>query len=456
MSFRLKVTSVIIALCAGIMFSVLWLSISFLSEKMQAEIERSNENVMQQIKQFGVMEAVLVEDYGKLILDFQSMVEQLDLDEIFLCDIDSNILASSKPDQLGKKINLSQLDDHWRVESISSGLYVSAYLAYRFNSNSVVAAQKEAFSFGLMLIVISVLLMATVGYLAGRWLSLRLEKMVGSLSIITEGQIEKFTVDESKDEIGMLSRFVHTIGTKIALQKEELIDSEERMRLALQSAGAGAWKYDIKGASVFWTAKVYQIFGLMPSDKAPSMKLWSSFVHPEDLPLLTNALTKLFETGENLCVEYRIIRRSGVVRWVRSVGRLFMDENDEPVEAYGMLFDISHHKSDFSIMEAEKNLLSAVFNHSAECFIVVNIKKEIVAANKKAKEIFCIDEVIDPILMSTVFSSQTIAEIDSNNQRNITLILKDGTELAYEFVMNTFPYQDENLSDFIILSFYFN
>ncbi len=436
-----------------IMMTVLWLSLGFLSDKMQSEIHKSNANAIHQLKQFSVMEAVLIEDYGKLILDFQAIVEQLNLDEIVLYDTNNNILASSKLDQVGERIDPLAFDDHCDIESISSGTYVAVYLAYCFNNDVVTDAIDDALAFGLLLTIIGLMLMAAIGYIGGAWLSLRLERMVDALDIITDGHIEKFTVDESKDEIGMLSRFVHTIGTQIALQKEELIDSEERMRLALQSAGAGAWKYDVKNTSLFWTAKIYQIFGIMPSDEEPSMELWSSFVHPEDLPLLTGALSKLFENRENLCVEYRIIRRSGAVRWVRSVGRLFVNANDEPEEAYGMLFDISHHKSDFSILESERNLLSTIFDHTIECFLVVNVRNEIVTTNQKAREIFRISNTDQPVPMASVFSSKTIAQINTVESQNLILVLADETELAAKAAMNAFFYQDDSLSDFTVISF---
>lgn len=453
MSFRFKIMGVILALNSVVIITVLWYSLGFLSEKMQEEVRKSNANAIYQLKQFSIAEAVLIEDYGKLIFDFEAMVNQLSLDAIVLYDSKNIVLASSNLSQVGEEISSDFFSgNHWEMESLTSGSQEIVYLAYRFNHDTLIDAINEALTFGLMLSLIGLLFMVAMGYMAGSWLSVRLERMVNSLDIITDGHIEKFTVDESKDEIGKLSRFVHAIGKKIALQKEEIIDSEDRMRLALQSADAGAWKYDVKLRDLTWTAKNYQILGLLPSDQQPSLELWFSFIHPDDQERVRSELMALFEDQKNLNIEYRIIRRSGDVRWVRSVGRIFLDENDKPVEAYGMLFDISLHKRDFSEITAEKKLLLNIFNHVIECIWVVDIKDDIIFANQKAKDYFHIPSLASPIPLSEIFSEETQSALKSGKLKNNKIVLEKPESQFTIVSLSSWPYQNDELASFTIYS----
>ncbi len=454
MSFRLKVVATIILLTTSIMILILWMAIDFLQKELTTEINNSNINTINQLKTYSIMNAVVTDNYGSLQNDFESIIENNNLDEILLFDKKNVVVASSDANKIGSVVGANDFDKRWGVDRIEVGGAYAGSLVYFFNNNTLASAKRETLTLGLTLILIGVILMAVVGYFSGAWLTRRLEAMVNSLDIITSGHIEKFRVDESNDEVGMLSRFVHEIGEKIAAQKEELLDSEERMRIALQSAGAGAWKYDLKNGSVFWSSKIYQMFGLMPSDEGPPMKLWSSYIHPDDMPLVTKALAALFEKRENLSVEYRIIRRSGTVRWVRSIGRLFVDSNDEPVVAYGMLFDISHEKNDYSALENEKNLLSTMLDISGECFIVTSVKNDIVVATQKAKELFGIGEIAKQMNMDMFFSDQSIKDIERALEEKFSITLRDGTELPYFFSIKVFSHQDLNKARFSIINFH--
>ncbi len=60
--------------------------------------------------------------------------------------------------------------------------------------------------------------------------------------------------------------------TEIKRIHENLRESEERLNVALTSAHAGAWTWDIKNDIVIWDEYIYKLFGLKPSTFVGTME----------------------------------------------------------------------------------------------------------------------------------------------------------------------------------------
>jgi PAS domain S-box-containing protein len=208
-----------------------------------------------------------------------------------------------------------------------------------------------------------------------------LEKITETLSSIREGVVESFEVDESKDEIGQLSQFIHDMGKSISSRMNELIDLEEHTRFALQSAGAGAWRWDMINKNLHWSAKNFQLLGYIPNKNKASIRLWRSLVHPDDAQRVDYAVSQLLNEHKDLDVEYRIIRHSGEVRWMRSVGRMYFDHEEKPTEAYGLQIDISRYKNTEYDLWGQIFLLKKMLTVSGECIVTIGAKQEILLCN---------------------------------------------------------------------------
>ena len=102
---------------------------------------------------------------------------------------------------------------------------------------------------------------------------------------------------------------------------EALRESEERLSLAADSANAGLWVLDY-GTQVFWvTARTRSIFGFSP-DETITMERFEAVVHPDDVPLVREAVERSARRAEDaIIVEYRIVLPGGRERWIVSRGR---------------------------------------------------------------------------------------------------------------------------------------
>ena len=138
-----------------------------------------------------------------------------------------------------------------------------------------------------------------------------------------------------------------------------LRESEERLSLAADSAGAGLWMLDYD-TGVFWASQVGRaIFGYSPDDVI-SMERFEASVHPEDWGLVRGVIERSAHTGEPVSVEYRIIRPSdGDVRWIATRGRPRLKPTGEPECLTGLSIDFTERKRIEEALRASEARLAA-------------------------------------------------------------------------------------------------
>src|SRR5208282_5235945 len=119
-------------------------------------------------------------------------------------------------------------------------------------------------------------------------------------------------------------RLFEEIGRRLAdaltklLALRSLHDSEERLRLALAAANAGAWMWDISADRDLWSPEHFELCGLDPAGGVPPIPEWfERCVHPEDRQRVACELEAALKSGTfDAASEYRIIHPRTGVRWI--------------------------------------------------------------------------------------------------------------------------------------------
>ena len=125
--------------------------------------------------------------------------------------------------------------------------------------------------------------------------------------------------------------------------EEQLRESEIRLSLAADSAGAGIWELDCRTNDFWATERARSIFGYGPRDRI-SMQLFESSIHPDDLPLVRAAIERALRESEPIDLEYRIRLDDGSMKWIASRGRTYFDPGGEPERVLGVSTDITRSK----------------------------------------------------------------------------------------------------------------
>ena len=143
--------------------------------------------------------------------------------------------------------------------------------------------------------------------------------------------------------------------------EQALRESEERLTMALEAAGAGAWSMDVQSRRVWVSASERELFGF-PADEQLTYDSFLHRVHPDDRESVRMAVEKALRTKAKLFVDYRIVRPDGGVRWVAARGYPHFNEKAEPDRLMGIALDITERKRTEAALEETRALVTAVIN----------------------------------------------------------------------------------------------
>ncbi|WP_431268249.1 PAS domain-containing protein [Dankookia sp. P2] len=98
--------------------------------------------------------------------------------------------------------------------------------------------------------------------------------------------------------------------------------SEERLRVAMEAGGLGAWEIAPDSGQASWDARMAAILGDPPAPGRAALAELEARIHPEDRPRARAAFRAAAAGEAEYAEEFRIRRPDGEERWLRSWGRL--------------------------------------------------------------------------------------------------------------------------------------
>jgi len=144
--------------------------------------------------------------------------------------------------------------------------------------------------------------------------------------------------------------------------EDELLESEERFRLAINATEDGLWEWDILTNSEFFSSRWCEIIGYSFDDPEllHTYNSWAERIHPDDSERVMSALKNHLEKGTNYDVDYRHRHKSGEYRWQNSKGQAIFDERGKPTKMVGCISDITDRKRAEEQLKESETLLNEV------------------------------------------------------------------------------------------------
>jgi PAS domain S-box-containing protein len=133
--------------------------------------------------------------------------------------------------------------------------------------------------------------------------------------------------------------------------EQALLESEERLRIALEAGNIGVWDWNIPQNTLKWTDNVYKIHGVSKEKFEVNFKNFYKLIHPDDRNFLEEALEKTLTKGSPFSIQFRIIDNKGGVRWLTTSAVLLYESNGKPFRLLGATSDITQQK----LIEQEKS-----------------------------------------------------------------------------------------------------
>ncbi len=150
----------------------------------------------------------------------------------------------------------------------------------------------------------------------------------------------------------------------------ELRKSEERLRLALSASRMGTWNWNIQTGKISWSDNLEALFGLEPGEFDGSFEMFIARLHQDDRDRVLAAVDHAISTGEDYDIEFRIVYPNGTIRWALSQGKVFYDQDGQPIQMGGIDLDITERKRSAEILrESEERFRQLAENIDAVFWI---------------------------------------------------------------------------------------
>ncbi|MCC6903924.1 MAG: PAS domain-containing protein [Polyangiaceae bacterium] len=139
----------------------------------------------------------------------------------------------------------------------------------------------------------------------------------------------------------------------IATDVTNLMESREKLEVALTASGLGIWSWERAGDTLNWDAATCAIFGV---DAVPeSIQDYLSLILPVDRERVEENVSQALESGTFADIEHRIVRPTGEVRWVMCKGRVELDPGGRPKRLIGGVVDVTErHSLQEQLVQAQK------------------------------------------------------------------------------------------------------
>ncbi|MEP0819279.1 MULTISPECIES: ATP-binding protein [Trichocoleus] len=163
--------------------------------------------------------------------------------------------------------------------------------------------------------------------------------------------------DWTPDEVALVEEVAERTWAAVDRARTEaaLRDSENRFRMAIESAQLGTWDWDLITNQLIWDEGCKAMFGLPPEAES-SIESFFAGLHPDDRERLEKVVQQVLNParGGKYSVEYRTIGiQDGVERWITAKGQVYFDAADQPQRFIGTVLNITEQKH----IEAEREHL---------------------------------------------------------------------------------------------------
>lgn len=118
---------------------------------------------------------------------------------------------------------------------------------------------------------------------------------------------------------------------KIERSNSKLKVSQESINQAEILGNYSSWTWNMEKNEIQFSDNQFRLHGLEPQSFEATFEDFIKFVHPEDLEATSTTINDVVKNENLPTINYRIIRKDGEVRHLRSVGKLFVNRFNEKI-----------------------------------------------------------------------------------------------------------------------------
>lgn len=183
----------------------------------------------------------------------------------------------------------------------------------------------------------------------------------GLLIVGTTREQQHFQTHEI-DFLQSVTRLLNSVITRY--QKETTRrKNEERYRLVQDATNDGIWDWNIVTGELFWSDRLYEIFGLSAQNHTMTEEMIARLIHPDDRILVQTHIQNHLMQGIPFESEMRILQPEGGYRYVQCRGKAIRNEHGDALRMIGTITDIHERKQQEQALKESEELFRTLANN---------------------------------------------------------------------------------------------
>jgi PAS domain-containing protein len=198
--------------------------------------------------------------------------------------------------------------------------------------------------------------------------------------------VEKYSFENER------SLLLKKVVAKEISSKRKLCRLNEKLLLATKAAGLSIWEYHIEKNELKYDSSFPAVIGIAEKDCGNTLESWVRLVHPDDRPLMYNAMHQCIHYAKGIHVEYRVIVSDGTVKFVRVTGVLQCLLAGKGHKLVGTIQDITAAKQKQHELAYSEERYRSICENSIDAIFLSSTNGTILAANAAAQKMFGMPE----------------------------------------------------------------
>ncbi|MGA8810246.1 MAG: PAS domain S-box protein [Thermoanaerobaculia bacterium] len=169
---------------------------------------------------------------------------------------------------------------------------------------------------------------------------------------------------KASGEIGGVALFTLVITPRKRAEEQlrqstaQLHESEQRLRLALESGQIAVWEQDVESRELHGDDLLFDLFGISSNDDhSISYERMLAQIHPDDRETVAAQMASIRAGNANVEADFRVVHPDGTMRYVLGTGTPVFDESNRVMRSVGMARDVTARRK---AEEERESLLHAL------------------------------------------------------------------------------------------------
>lgn len=170
---------------------------------------------------------------------------------------------------------------------------------------------------------------------------------------------------------------------------QDLLQSEERLQLALQGSGSGEWDWRIE-QDCLYELRIQNSLGHIDLPHPLSLAQHLELIHPSDKKIFSKSWERFLTTqGDNFECTYRLKARDGDWQWYSDLGKVVLrNQNGSPERVAGTYTNITETRAN----QEKARLFGEAFKQTRDWVVILDHKFRPIAANQSFYDAFEVKE----------------------------------------------------------------